>query len=420
MEQPRINVRLPTLQDNGPTYAVWEVTLRCNQACRFCGTRAGRAGPDELDTALSLEVIRQLAGIGVREISMHGGEAYLRPDLFELVRSIRDHGMVATMVTGGRGLTPEIAQKMKDADISAVSVSIDGPRDIHNRLRGFDGSFQNAVQALTNLRDAGITVGANTQVNRENLFELHSLYDELRKFPLYGWQVQLMVPMGRAADEPDLWLHPYDLLELFPVLAELRHRADQDQIPLWPGDNVGYFGPFEDTLRGDRVPGGCSSGCGGGVVAIGIEANGDIKGCSAMASEGFVAGNIRTHTLRQLWDEAAELKLSRCFSPDKLWGFCKSCYYSDVCKAGCIWTSNTIMGRYGNNPYCHHRAVEMLAAGKRERLVRLREAPGKNRDCALFETQIEPAPADWAACMREKNNVVTPPASADAQATIQL
>jgi radical SAM protein with 4Fe4S-binding SPASM domain len=339
---------------------------------------------------------------------MHGGEAYLRPDIFEIVGAIRDHGMLATMVTGGRNLTADIAQRLKDNDVTAVSVSIDGPKDTHNRLRGFDGSYQNALQALANLEAAGIKVGTNTQVNRENLFELDTLYDELRNHPIYGWQVQLMVPMGRAADEPTLWLHPYDLLELFPRLAKLRHRADQDQIPLWPGDNVGYFGPFEDTLRGDKVPGGCSGGCGGGVVAIGIEANGDIKGCSAMASEGFVAGNVRKDSLSALWENAAELKFSRCFTKDVLWGYCKTCYYGEECKAGCIWTSNTLLGRYGNNPYCHHRALEMLAQGKRERLVRVREAPGKVRDCALFELEIEPAPEDWAARMRDLNLVNLP------------
>ena len=405
MDQPRPNLRLRTVHDTGPTFAVWECTLRCNQACRFCGTRAGKAGPDELDTELALKLISQLAEIGVREVSMHGGEAYLRQDFFTLVRAIRSHGMAATLVTGGRGLSEDVARQMKEADISNVSVSVDGPREVHDHLRGFSGSFDQAMGALTNLNAVGIMVGTNTQINRENLGALHATYDELRKHPLYGWQVQLMVPMGRAADDPTLWLEPYDMLVLFPILAELRGRADADKIPLWPGDNVGYFGPFEDALRGDRVPGGHSSGCGGGILAVGIEANGDIKGCSAMASEGFVAGNIRTHSLRELWDNAAQLKLSRCFTPDKLWGYCKECYYGEVCKAGCIWTSNTVLGRYGNNPYCHHRALEMLARGERECLIRVRNAPGKNRDCALFETKLEPASQSWATEMRELNQV---------------
>ena len=45
MIEPRPNYRLPTVDDRGPTYAVWEVTLRCNQACRFCGTRRGERLP---------------------------------------------------------------------------------------------------------------------------------------------------------------------------------------------------------------------------------------------------------------------------------------------------------------------------------------------------------------------------------------
>jgi|GEM_PF-200920 len=405
MTQPRYNCRLPLIDDRGPTYAVWEVTLRCNQACRFCGTRAGRVGPDELNTSEAHELIRQLAELGVREVSMHGGEAYLRADFYEIVRSIHDHGMAPTLVTGGRGLTRETAQRMKDAHISAVSVSIDGPREIHDDLRGVVGSFDSATAALSHLQAVGIEVGINTQINRANLSALHELYETVRRHPLYGWMVQLMVPMGRAADEPGLWLEPYDLLELFPTLGEIRQRCDSDSIVLWAGDNTGYFGPFDDVLRGDRVPSGCSGRCGAGVVAIGIEANGDVKGCSAMASEGFVAGNVRRNALRQLWDEAAELKLSRHFDMGRLWGYCASCYYASECQAGCIWTANTILGRYGNNPYCHHRALELLMRGERERLIRVCKAPGKNRDCALFELVTEPAPEPWATQMRARNAV---------------
>jgi radical SAM protein with 4Fe4S-binding SPASM domain len=408
--EPTVNPRLPVLNQprSGPTYAVWELTLRCNQACRFCGTRAGRPRPDELDTAGALEVVRQLAELGVREVAMHGGETYLRHDWLELVRAIRDRGMSPTMVTGGRGLAWELAQAAKQAGITAVSVSIDGLSETHDWLRGIEGSHDSAREALRHLERAGVMVGANTQVNRRNLRELPALFDELRQHPLYGWQVQLMVPMGRAAEEESLWLEPYDLLELMPMLAELRRPADEAGIALWPGDNVGYFGPFEHVLRHQRVPEGHSSGCGGGILAVGIEANGDIKGCSAMSSEGFVAGNVRTRSLRELWESAPELKLARCFQPDTLWGFCRDCYYGEVCKAGCIWTSATILGRFGNAPYCHHRALEHLARGERESLVRVEAAPGKLRDRGRFEIKTEPAPAEWLARMRQLNQTTHP------------
>ena len=75
--------RLPLHPDTDPCqplYAVWEVTLQCDQACHFCGTRAGRPRADELNTDEVLDVIRQLGEMGTREIALHGGEAYLRSD----------------------------------------------------------------------------------------------------------------------------------------------------------------------------------------------------------------------------------------------------------------------------------------------------------------------------------------------------
>jgi len=56
--------------------------------------------------------------------------------------------------------------------------------------------------------------------------------------------------MGRAADEPEVLLQPFDLLELFPLLARLKPRMTELGVRLWPGNNIGYFGPYESMLRG--------------------------------------------------------------------------------------------------------------------------------------------------------------------------
>src|SRR6476661_4965920 len=53
-----------------PIYAVWEITLACDLACRHCGSRAGKARPDELSTAECLALVRQMAELGVREITL--------------------------------------------------------------------------------------------------------------------------------------------------------------------------------------------------------------------------------------------------------------------------------------------------------------------------------------------------------------
>ena len=72
-----------------------------------------------------------------------------------------------------------------------------------------------------------------------------------------------------------------------------------------------------------------------------------------------------------------------------LWGFCASCYYADTCRAGCTWTGFVLFGRPGNNPYCHHRALEMQRLGKRECVVPVEAAPGKPFDHGQFDIVVE-------------------------------
>src|SRR5262245_17164983 len=84
-------------------YAVWEITLACNLACVTCGSRAGPARPDELTTAEALDLVRQLAEVGIGEVTLIGGEAFLRPDWLEIARAINDHGMICGLTTGGYG-----------------------------------------------------------------------------------------------------------------------------------------------------------------------------------------------------------------------------------------------------------------------------------------------------------------------------
>jgi len=386
-----------------PTYAVWELTSRCDQCCHFCGTRAGHAHRDELTTAEAKDVIRQLAEMGCKEVALHGGEVYLRPDWLELVRTVREHAMDCTMVTGGKTMSRQQAGQAARAGVSAVSVSIDGLQATHDLLRGVRGSFASATAALTNLAEAGIKIGCNTQVNQKNYHELPQLAEILSHWPLYGWQVQLMVPMGRAANAENLWLHPYDMLELMPVLGQTRLRADELGIALWPGDNIGYFGTFEHLLRRDRSPKGHSGGCGGGILSIGIDALGEVKGCSAMSSEGFSGGNVRHASLLSIWNDAKELRRARDFHLDDLWGFCRTCYYAEICKGGCPWTAASVTGRRGNNPYCHHRALEWLRVHKRERLVQVQPAQGANRDTACWNVVLEDAPAAWVAALPEQH-----------------
>jgi radical SAM protein with 4Fe4S-binding SPASM domain len=380
-----------------PVLAVWEVTLRCDLACRHCGSRAGHARPDELTTDECLDLIRQLAELGTHEVALIGGEAYLRDDWLVLIAAIRDRGMRPTLVTGGRGLTRERAMGAKAAGLFSVSVSIDGEEATHDRLRGVAGSHRAAFEALAHLREAGIHTATNTQINRLSMPELPRILDRIIAAGVRSWQLQLTVPMGRAADEPDVLLQPYDLLALFPVLADLAKRAADAKVDVIPGNNVGYFGPHEQVLRGQTRKGHCT-GCGAGKLTIGIEADGTLKGCPSLPTDAYAGSNIRESTLAEVWSRARALRFTRDRTSQnasqELWGFCATCYYAEECRAGCTWTSHVMLGKPGNNPYCHHRALEMDRMGKRERIDRVVAAKGEPFDHGLFAITVEDAPRD--------------------------
>jgi fatty-acyl-CoA synthase len=101
--------------------------------------------------------------------------------------------------------------------------------------------------------------------------------------------VQLTVPLGRAADRPDLLLQPCDLLELVPRLAALKARAFGDGILIMPGNNLGYFGPEEGRLRAPEAGGEEHwQGCQAGRYVMGIESNGAVKGCPSLQTQHYV------------------------------------------------------------------------------------------------------------------------------------
>jgi radical SAM protein with 4Fe4S-binding SPASM domain len=371
-----------------PIYAVWEITLLCDLACRHCGSRAARPRPDELSTAECLDVVDQLADLGVMEVILIGGEVYLRDGWLDILRRIRDRGMTPLLTTGGRAFTRERAVAAKEAGLVSASVSLDGNEATHDRLRGLAGSHQAALSAMRNLREAGVRVSVNTQINRLSMPDLPDVLETLIGLGAHTWQIQITVAMGRAADEPEVLLQPYDMLTLFPMLDRIQDRCREARVLLWPGNNVGYFGPYETKLRGTMARGHMAS-CGAGRAGIGIESDGTLKGCPSLNTESWAAGNVREHKIEAIWERSAKMRYTRDRTVEDLWGYCRSCYYADTCLAGCTWTAESLLGRPGNNPLCHHRALEHQRLGKRERLVHVEHPAGNPFDNGRFELVVE-------------------------------
>lgn len=377
-----------------PSYAVWEITLQCDLACNHCGSRAARARPDELTTAEALDLVDQMAALGVNEVTVIGGEAYLRDDWTQIIARFTAHNIGCSMTTGGRALTRERILAAKAAGLKSISVSIDGLEHTHDRLRGLAGSFHAATRAMDEVRAVGgLGLTTNTQINAYSLGELDAIFEHAVAHGATAWQVQITAAMGRSADADDILLQPWQMLDVHPRLALIAKECQRRGVLLWAGNNVGYFGSFEPILRG-QLKSTYRGSCGAGRLSLGIEANGDIKGCPSLPTEAYVGGNIREHSLEDIWQRSEALRVTRDHTAKDLRGFCASCYYAHECRGGCHWTAHVLRGFRGDNPYCHHRATELMKRGVREVIVRSKPAPGLPFDHAVFDVVEEPFPRD--------------------------
>lgn len=383
------------------SYAVWEITLKCNLACSHCGSRAGQARAKELSTEEALDLVRQMVDIGIKEVTLIGGEAFLRPDWLQIAEAINQVGMLCSMTTGGYGISLETARKMKQAGIATVSVSVDGLETTHDRLRGRKGSWKYAFKTMSHLQEVGINFGCNTQINRLSAPEFPLIYEHIRDAGAMAWQIQLTVPMGNAADNADILLQPYELLDIYPMLARVARRAYWEGVQIQPGNNIGYYGPYERLLRGRGSENEWAfwQGCSAGLSTLGIEADGAIKGCPSLPTSAYTGGNIRDRSLRKIVEETEELRFNLGAGTSQgtahLWGFCKTCEFAELCRGGCSWTAHVFFNRRGNNPYCHHRALVQAERGMRERVfpkVRAQGLPFDNGEFGLIE---EPIDAPW-------------------------
>jgi radical SAM protein with 4Fe4S-binding SPASM domain len=378
---------VPTLaagESPRPRIAVWELTLACDQACIHCGPRAGRARADELTTDECLALVAELADAGVGEVALIGGEAYLRADFILIIRAIRERGMSCILTTGGYGMTPERAEAMVVAGVRSVSVSIDGLAEHHDRLRDRPHSWDRALRALRLVREAGAQVAVNTQINALTWRDLPALLELLAPERIHAWQIQLTVAHGNAADHPEILLQPHEYLELFELLSALVDRCDALGIRLLAANTLGYFGPYDHKLRRNQNRHGHYLGCQAGKSTVAIESDGAIKTCPSLGGERNTGGNWREHGFHRIWAAAPQMQYTRERTLEDLWGWCKGCYYARVCMGGCTSVSEPLLGRPGNNPYCHHRALELARQGLRERVERVGLARGEPFDNALF------------------------------------
>ena len=96
---------------------------RCNLSCTYCNEYDDFSKPVPLDTMY--QRLDQLAALGTTIITISGGEPLLHPELDQIIARIRQHGMIAGMITNGYLLTAERIQRLNRAGLEHLQISID-------------------------------------------------------------------------------------------------------------------------------------------------------------------------------------------------------------------------------------------------------------------------------------------------------
>ena len=161
-----------------------EVTTRCNGSCLHCFARSGISRRSSLPVDLVKEIIVEGYDAGYRHLHITGGEPLLWKGLFETL----DYGFgvgyeTIFMNTNGTLITEEISKRLADYGSFSISVSLDGPEALHDRIRG-KGSHRRTMRGIEKALNAGNDLTIFTTVTKSLLPELPHFVDDLyKKFP---------------------------------------------------------------------------------------------------------------------------------------------------------------------------------------------------------------------------------------------
>jgi radical SAM protein with 4Fe4S-binding SPASM domain len=242
---------------------------------------------------------------------------------------------------------------------------------VHDRFRGFSGSFRRTLEVMRDVREAGLALQINTTVSRYNLAVLEQMPEMVAKAGAVQWSVFFLVPTGRgkaedmvSAEEHERLFHwLYDLSRRAPFdikstaapayrrVAVQRARAEQESGGKAAGPVAGAGYRFQDGL--DRPALGVNDGKGFAFISHTGE----------VCPSGFLplaGGNVRERPLVDIYRRSRLFRELR--DPEKLRGRCGACEFRAVC-GGSRARAWAVSGDYlAEDPSCVYRPNATAAA----------------------------------------------------------
>ena len=295
-------------------YLFWECTTRCNLNCLHCGSDCSK---DSLFTDMPMsDFLTALDTIETKNdlitVVITGGEPLVRQDLEKCGREIRKRGMRWAMVSNGQLYNEQRHNSLINAGLGALTISLDGLEKSHNWLRNSQTNFDKVDKAISlAVSYPRLSFDIVTCVNKKNIDELPQILEYLLGKGVKSWRLFTIVPIGRAVDNPDLFLTNSEFKKMMDFITETRKQKSIDI----KFSCEGYVGDYELKVRDSFFF--CRAGINIGSILI----DGSISACPNI-DRSFVQGNIYSDNFFDVWQNKFQMFRDRSWNKV---GKCASC-----------------------------------------------------------------------------------------------
>ena len=308
----------------------WHLTERCNLRCRHC--YQGRKKPSEMSVS---ELKREIDGVGAMfeawekeyeialspSIHFTGGEPFIYQGLWDVIVYARRLGFTVAILTNGSLITEQDAAKASQLGISDIQISLEGPPDVHDNIRG-PGSFDRAMKGARLLAATDNKISANMTLSDINVNYIEETADLAKASGFSAMGFSRLVPCGSGGGMLANMLTASELMDAY----EMASKLNSPSFSVTSGDPL--FGVFSGIKPPPQSPL-TLSGCSAGFSGITITSDGSVMPCRRI---GIKIGNLRRTSLRQIWSSSKILWRLR--QRDNYQGNCGKCDLWPSCR-GC-------------------------------------------------------------------------------------
>jgi SynChlorMet cassette radical SAM/SPASM protein ScmE len=344
------------------------ITGRCNIKCKYCFYADEMAALNDLPTERWLAFFEELGQLAVQRVTLTGGEAFTRPDLFELIDGVIANRMRYSILSNGtlitEGMLAQFEQGKRRLRLDSIQVSIDGSRaEVHNKSR--PDSFDRALQGLRLLVEAGFPATARVTVNRHNVDDLENIARLLLEdVGLPGFGTNEAFGCGATnRDQGQVLLTPTQRARAMDALANLAARYDgRISASAGPLAYARESRRIEETLAAGKTgfPGrGTLCGCGGMWSKLAVLHDGTIVPCHILST--LQLGTVSADDFQQIWlEHPTMLALRRRHKiPLQSLETCHDCPYQGFCTGGCPQGALQVYGELNaRNPFNCYRVLK--------------------------------------------------------------